>query len=110
MKAEEEPRADRRCSGLIGTLLSPGDVSHHLHLSVATLADWRAQRKGPAYIKAGRRIWYPQEQIEKWLRAQLRETDYGTEKTGRQMALQVQGGRQTLRRNHRLGRHNTKQD
>src|ERR1035438_3257111 len=103
---------DGRCTGagLMSTLLSPDDLSHHLRLSVATLADWRSQGKGPAYIKAGRRIWYPQEQVEKWLRTQLRETDYGTEKSGRQMALQVQGGRQTLRRNHRLGRHNTKQD
>src|ERR1035438_5410129 len=90
---------DGRCTGagLMSTLLSPDDLSHHLRLSVATLADWRSQGKGPAYIKAGRRIWYPQEQVEKWLRAQLRETDYGTEKSGRQMALQVQGGRQTLR-------------
>jgi hypothetical protein len=38
------------------------------------------------------------------------ETESGAEKSRWQMALPIQGGRQTLRRNHRLGRHNTKCD
>lgn len=38
-----------------------------LHLSPRTLIRWRDLRKGPTYIKAGRRVLYRVTDIELWL-------------------------------------------
>ncbi len=35
-----------------------------------TMANWRTQRKGPSYIKAGRKILYSTEELENWLKKQ----------------------------------------
>lgn len=38
------------------------DNSH----KVGTLANWRAQKKGPPYIKRGAKVLYPLEQLVAW--------------------------------------------
>ena len=75
-------------------LLSPEELAHNLGLSTATLADWRSQRMGPAYLKAGRRIWYPKDRVERWINLQIRETAHVIEKSQRAVELPVQAGRQ----------------
>jgi predicted DNA-binding transcriptional regulator AlpA len=65
------------------SLLSPEDLAQNLGLSPATLADWRSQGKGPAYLKAGRRIWYPKTHVDRWIQSQIRETSNGTEESQR---------------------------
>src|ERR1017187_6944458 len=88
-------------------LLSPEDLAQNLGLSPATLADWRSQGKGPAYLKAGRRVWYPRDHVEHWMRTQIREIGNDTQEAGRGMALPVQAGPQGVQRKNRLGRHKT---
>ncbi|AWM87340.1 AlpA family transcriptional regulator [Microvirga sp. 17 mud 1-3] len=41
-------------------------------VTVGTLANWRAQGKGPPFIKFGSRVRYPIRQLEQWESAHLR--------------------------------------
>ena len=69
-------------------LISPRELADSLGLSIATLADWRSQKRGPTYLAVGRKIWYPKERVDMWLQANLRETsDDDTAKAELQMAL-----------------------
>ena len=38
-------------------------------ISPGTLANWRANRKGPAYVKMGGRVLYPVQAVEQWERS-----------------------------------------
>ena len=105
-----EHKCDAREMSLRESLLSPEELAQNLALSPATLADWRTQGKGPAYLKTGRRVWYPKGHVEKWMQTQVRETNYDTEESRRHLALPLQARRQGIQRNNRLGRHKTKRD
>jgi hypothetical protein len=39
-----------------------------LHNSAGTLAIWRCEGRGPAYIKRGRYVRYHKDDLEKWIR------------------------------------------
>ena len=71
-------------------LISKEELAQNLGLSPATLADWRSQRKGPAYVKVGRKIWYLRDRVKQWLLAQIRETNDGTSQPRREVALPLQ--------------------
>jgi hypothetical protein len=92
-------------------LISPKELADSLGLSIATLADWRSQRRGPTYLSVGRKIWYPKDRVDMWLEANLRETSNDDiTKAEREMALSLQARRSGIQRNDRLGRHRTKRD
>lgn len=92
-------------------LISKEELAQNLGLATATLADWRSQRKGPAYVKVGRKIWYLRDRIQQWLLAQIRETkNDGNSQPRREVALPLQTRRKTICRNNRLGRHSTKRE
>lgn len=40
-------------------------------ISVGTLRNWRAMRIGPAYVKIGKAVLYPVEELEAWDRKNL---------------------------------------
>jgi hypothetical protein len=44
-----------------------------LHLSPGTLATWRSKRRGPPYVKIGRRIFYRMQDLNRFIGAQWRE-------------------------------------
>lgn len=48
--------------------LTPEDVSVRWRgvITPATLANWRSQKTGPSFMKAGNKILYPIESIERW--------------------------------------------
>jgi excisionase family DNA binding protein len=48
-------------------LLTPAEVAQLLKVSVKTLAQWRSQRKGPAYIKVDHSVRYRRTDIDHWL-------------------------------------------
>jgi predicted site-specific integrase-resolvase len=48
-------------------LLTPAEVAKLLKISVKTLAQWRSQRKGPAYVKINGGVRYKHADIENWL-------------------------------------------
>lgn len=53
-------------------LLTVDELSEVLGVSEATLANWRAKKKGPAWVKVGRRVLYRREAVAEWLKRQER--------------------------------------
>ena len=54
-------------------LLTSAQVAEILQVKTATLSDWRNQRKGPDFIRAGKntkQIRYTQEDVRAWLEQQ----------------------------------------
>lgn len=41
-------------------------------VSTGTLANWRAQKKGPSYQKLGSKVRYPVAQLEQWEAANMK--------------------------------------
>lgn len=48
--------------------LTPDELVNRWHGTIGkgTLANWRAKKRGPAYVKIGGRVLYPLEQVEAW--------------------------------------------
>ena len=49
--------------------LSERDAASFLGITQRTLQDWRLNRRGPAYIKRGRRVAYDRDDLEQFLAA-----------------------------------------
>lgn len=47
--------------------VSPKDVESLYGIKEQTLANWRAKKRGPQYIKVGKKILYRCSVIERWL-------------------------------------------
>jgi hypothetical protein len=47
--------------------LTPPDAAAHLKRTEKTLAQWRSQGRGPAYLKTGGRILYRRSDLDAWL-------------------------------------------
>lgn len=58
-------------------LLSPEALAAQLGIRAVTLAKWRTQGRGPAFVKVGGRVRYPEASVARWLRAQLRSETAG---------------------------------
>ena len=97
-------------SSLREQLLSPEELADNLGLALATLASWRCQRKGPGFLKVGRKIWYPRDRVQAWLDDAVQETNYGPTHAQREVVLPISTGRKELCGNHRFARHKTKQE
>lgn len=48
--------------------LTPEEVSERYRgeISVGTLRNWRAMRRGPAFVKIGKAVLYPVDQLDAW--------------------------------------------
>jgi excisionase family DNA binding protein len=49
-------------------LMTPTEVSEVLIVPEATLAKWRYEGTGPAYIRVGKHVRYPKDKFEEWLK------------------------------------------
>lgn len=49
-------------------ILREDEAAHHLGLSPSTLRSWRSQKRGPRWCRLGRRVGYPLEGLESFLR------------------------------------------
>ena len=67
-QAETAPHA--RSKGLLAGWISRQELARELGLCVDTLGRWQRQRKGPACIKAGRKVFYRRSVVETWLLTQ----------------------------------------
>ena len=47
--------------------ISSAELADQLNISIPTLARWRANKRGPRWIRVGRSIRYRTEDIEAWL-------------------------------------------
>lgn len=88
------------------TLYSADQVSSITGVRTATLANWRSRGEGPVWLKVGRKIWYPVVEFEDWMEG----LKIGAKKPKREMALSIPSSGPKILRQHRLGRHRTKQD
>ena len=52
--------------------LNEDRAAEQLGVTKGTLANWRFQKKGPPYLKVGRRVEYLQSDIDAWRTAQRR--------------------------------------
>lgn len=51
-------------------LVAPAVLANALEVSEGTLANWRAKKKGPAWVRVGRKVMYRQEAVREWLKRQ----------------------------------------
>lgn len=49
--------------------LTPEELSARTRIALGTLANWRNQRRGPAFLKLGARVLYPLAEVEQWEKA-----------------------------------------
>jgi predicted DNA-binding transcriptional regulator AlpA len=54
--------------------LDTKEAAARLGLSPITLEGWRVQGKGPRYLKIGRRVFYPENEIKAFLKDCLRSS------------------------------------
>lgn len=50
--------------------ISRYDLARELGISVDTLGRWERRRKGPACVRAGRKIFYRMSVVQDWLQSQ----------------------------------------
>ena len=86
-------------------LLSPQDVAEWLTVSVATLADWRAQKRSPRYVKTGKRVHFRLTDLEKWI-----HQSYGPPSEAREVGVSVPVRRGPRHKSDGLGGYQTKQE
>jgi predicted DNA-binding transcriptional regulator AlpA len=48
-------------------LLSPPDLAALIGVDVRTLTTWRAQKRGPDAVHAGRAVFYRRKDVDAWL-------------------------------------------
>jgi excisionase family DNA binding protein len=48
-------------------LLTPAQVGDYLGVPLGTLANWRYQGRGPAYVRFGRHVRYREQDITAWI-------------------------------------------
>lgn len=51
----------------MSALLNTVEAAQRLRLNPQTLNRWRRKGTGPAYIRVGKKVMYPDEQIQVWL-------------------------------------------
>jgi hypothetical protein len=54
-------------------LVPSDEAARKIHQRPETLTAWRHERRGPAYVKIGRKVFYRRNDIAAWLGAQRRD-------------------------------------
>jgi len=54
---------------ILADWISRNELARELGITTDTLGRWAAQRKGPAYVKAGRKIFYRRDVVRAWLQS-----------------------------------------
>jgi excisionase family DNA binding protein len=54
-------------------LMTPADLSEYLGVPLGTLANWRYQHRGPAFVRLGRHVRYRADDVYEWILAQLND-------------------------------------
>lgn len=52
-------------------LIAPETAAAYLRCNPRTLAEWRIRGRGPKYVRAGRRAFYRQSDLDTWLEAHV---------------------------------------
>jgi len=51
----------------LSVLMDPSEVGEYLGVPTGTLANWRYQGRGPAFVRVGRHVRYRAEDVGEWL-------------------------------------------
>lgn len=63
MRGQERPGANLQGR----TYLTTEEASKITHITVGSMANMRSDGYGPPYVKAGRRVLYPEDLLREWL-------------------------------------------
>lgn len=53
------------------THLTPAQLAARLQVTERLLESWRYRKKGPPFVRIGRTVRYPADQIETWMKENL---------------------------------------
>lgn len=56
---------------VMARLLTPDEVSDYLGVPPGTLANWRYQGHGPAFVRLGRHVRYRARDVDDWIDSRL---------------------------------------
>jgi predicted DNA-binding transcriptional regulator AlpA len=56
-------------------LLTPEDLAALIGVDTRTLAEWRAQKRGPDVTKLGRAVFYRHEDVRRWIDLNVSPSD-----------------------------------
>lgn len=73
----------------LDVLLSVEEVTTYLGVPTGTLANWRYQGRGPAFVRVGRLIRYRAEDVATWIESSVRYSDDNRVNGGRGHPLRV---------------------
>ena len=65
MASRAEVDSDHRAR--LSVLMDAAEVSEYLGVPTGTLANWRYQHRGPAFVRVGRHVRYRVEDVGTWL-------------------------------------------
>jgi excisionase family DNA binding protein len=71
LHAQESPGRDPTSEPSMARLLTPEEVSDYLAVPLGTLANWRYQGRGPAYVRLGKHVRYRARDLTDWIESQL---------------------------------------
>ncbi len=57
-------------------LMTTREAAALLRISKATLDRWRAEGRGPRYVRIGARVFYPRAELDRFLHEHLVETEH----------------------------------
>lgn len=60
-------KAKKKPAPVVDSLMLPEEVAAQLRCDERTLANWRSQGKGPAYLKVGGLVRYRDSDVKKYL-------------------------------------------
>jgi len=69
----DQPTLAVQIRGALGLITEEVAAEVLLLKSVDTLATWRSQKKGPTYVKLGKRVFYTVNDLGQWIVAQAQE-------------------------------------
>lgn len=64
------PQSEKRTGTLLQEWISRAELAQELGVCVETLRRWADARRGPAFVRAGRKILYRRSSVLKWLEEQ----------------------------------------
>jgi hypothetical protein len=74
MKSNHDDISDaERARRATQKLRSEIEAAERLHQKPQTLAQWRCEKKGPPYLKIGRRVFYTDDDLDNFILAQRRD-------------------------------------
>lgn len=75
--------------GALSVLLSSRTVADYLGIPTGTLANWRYQGRGPAFVRIGRHVRYRAEDIARWIEGSVNYADDDKAGDGPRLRLHV---------------------